>query len=196
MAQFGQVAWHSPGAAIGPDSGPEVGMMTFRSPSRRLLEIRNWGGSPSPISSAPPGSPPGDTQRHPTLNDTSAPESGPIGRPELCHPTRPNCAKAPVRPDHRTAQHSPARRSSCRGYRLLSTGPSDGLRDGDGRLRHRAGPVLDSRARTAARPRSPASTYAHTSPESSHRASRHRFPRPTSCCGSCPRCPSPALWRT
>ena len=26
MAQFGQVAWHSPGAAIGPDSGPEVAL--------------------------------------------------------------------------------------------------------------------------------------------------------------------------
>ena len=26
MAQFGQIAWHSPGAAIGPDSGPEVAL--------------------------------------------------------------------------------------------------------------------------------------------------------------------------
>ena len=34
-----------------------------------------------------------------TPNDTSAPESGPIGRPGLCHPTRPNCAKAPVPSD-------------------------------------------------------------------------------------------------
>ena len=30
MAQFGQVAWHSPGAAIGPDSGPEVALGVVR----------------------------------------------------------------------------------------------------------------------------------------------------------------------
>ena len=30
MAQFGQVAWHSPGAAIGPDSGPEVSLGVVR----------------------------------------------------------------------------------------------------------------------------------------------------------------------
>ena len=30
MAQFGQVAWHSPGAAIGPDSSPEVSLGVVR----------------------------------------------------------------------------------------------------------------------------------------------------------------------
>ena len=30
MAQFGQVRWHSPGAAIGPDSGPEVSLGVVR----------------------------------------------------------------------------------------------------------------------------------------------------------------------
>ena len=69
-----------------PNAGPETG-----------------GFRPAPISSArrvPFQVTPNDTQRHSTtVQRPDLGQSGPFGRPELCHPTRPNCAKAPVRPE-------------------------------------------------------------------------------------------------
>ena len=67
-------------------------------------QARKLGGfRPAPISSArrvPFQVTPNDTQRHSTtVQRPDLGQSGPFGRPELCHPTRPNCAKAPVRPE-------------------------------------------------------------------------------------------------
>ena len=39
MAQFGQVRWHSTGAAIGPDSGPEVALGVTLGDPGDLLDI-------------------------------------------------------------------------------------------------------------------------------------------------------------